>query len=359
MPTNNHAVIRYRVLDKCLQRKTEDNTEEHLRKLCGNAISEFDPNYEAAEVSLRTFRLDIAYLKRAATAIDPDVEIISRLGSSRYYYFYSKPGFSIYKNELTSSEVGQFSCAMQLLGRFKGLPEYDGIAELGSKLKKKYGIIAGEKAYDEYEHVESVGEEAMPEICNDIINQQPIRILYSPFGKPDVQWIIHPYFLKEYNNRWFLFGYNEEESKISNLALDRIRDIEPVSNRFIPNTFVQFDSYFNNIIGVTIEDKPVVKIVLKATGKRFPYIETKKLHASQKYEDFNDKTISISVIPNKELDALILSFGADLEIISPEWYRDHIKAKACSLYQVYFGGQEDCTPEPNLCDVNQGSTNIF
>lgn len=137
MPTNNHAVIRYRVLDKCLQRKTEDNTEEHLRKLCGNAISEFDPNYEAAEVSLRTFRLDIAYLKRAATAIDSDVEIISRLGSSRYYYFYSKPGFSIYKNELTSSEVGQFSCAMQLLGRFKGLPEYDGIAELGSKLKKK------------------------------------------------------------------------------------------------------------------------------------------------------------------------------------------------------------------------------
>ena len=98
---------------------------------------------------------------------------------------------------------------------------------------------------------------------------------------------------------------------------------------------------------------------MKATGKRFPYIETKKLHASQKYEDFNDKTISISVIPNKELDALILSFGADLEIISPEWYRDHIKAKACSLYQVYFGGQEDCTPEPNLCDVNQGSTNIF
>ena len=45
----------------------------------------------------------------------------------------------------------------------------------------------------------------------------------------------------------------------------------------------------------------------------------------------------IEVIPNNELDALILSFGNNVEVLSPADYRDHIKeiiAKTSKYIQV-------------------------
>lgn len=56
MATSKHASIRYEVLDRYLQRQSEDNTEKKLREYCCDAVAEQDPRYEAAEISLRTFR---------------------------------------------------------------------------------------------------------------------------------------------------------------------------------------------------------------------------------------------------------------------------------------------------------------
>lgn len=348
MPISKHASIRYEVLDRCLQKQSDDNTQLRLRELCCDAVADADPRFESAEISLRTFRSDIAYLKKLADQHGVTVE--TRLGRKGYYYFYSRSDFSIYKNELSDSEVGQLKCAMQLLSRFKGLPEYDGIASLGAKLESKYGIVSGGRAYVEYEHVESVGEEMMADICNYIIKQQPLRITYVPYGKPEKEWILHPYLLKEYNNRWFLFGYNETEGRISNAALDRIRaDYEPVPNAFIPNTFIDFGEYFKDIVGVTVKgDKPEL-ILLKAGESRYPYIESKPLHPSQRIVNPAERVISIEVKPNRELDALILSYGGELEVLSPGWYRDRIKQKVAQVSEIYFGGQQDCTPGAYLC----------
>lgn len=343
MATNKHASIRYQVLDECLRKKSEVNTQRNLRDYCCSAIAEQDPNYESADVSLRTFRSDIAYIKSLAEKYN--VEVISQLGSEGYYYYYSRSDFSIYKNELSDSEVGQLKCAMQLLSRFKGLPEYDSIANLGAKLEQKYGLVSGGQTYVEYEHVESTGEEMMAEMCDCIIKQQPVKITYLPYGKPEKVWILHPYLLKEYNNRWFLFGYNETEDKISNAPLDRISpDYERLPKAFIPNTFRDFSSFFDDVVGVTVNNYEPSEITLRASEGRYPYIESKPLHASQELKDVKQRIFTIRVIPNRELDSLILSFGGDLEVISPGWYRDRIKQKVAEVNRVYFGEQDDCTP---------------
>lgn len=273
------------------------------------------------------------------------MEVLTRLGSEGYYYYYSRQDYSIYKNELGDSEVGQLKCAMQLLSRFKGLPEYDNIADLGAKLENKYGIVSDGQTYVEYEHVESTGEEMMADICNCIIKQQPIKITYIPYGKPEKEWIIHPYLLKEYNNRWFLFGYNETEKKISNVPLDRIcADYEHVPNAYIPNTFRDFSTFFKDVVGVTVKDYEPSLITLKASEARYPYIESKPIHRSQQLVDASKGLFTIKVIPNKELDSLILSFGGDLEVVSPDWYRDRVKQKIADANSLYFGGRDDCTP---------------
>ena len=350
MATTKHASIRYEVLDRCLQKQSEEYTEKKLRELCCEAIAEIDSKYEAAEISLRTFRSDISYIKKLAEK--HNVEVVSRLGSEGYYYCYSRPDFSIYKNELSDSEVGQLKCAMQLLSRFKGLPEYDSIANLGAKLEQKYGLVSGGQTFVEYEHVESTGEEMMAEMCDCIIKQQPIKIIYMPYGKPEKEWILHPYLLKEYNNRWFLFGYNETEGKISNAPLDRIcPDYERLPKAFIPNTFRDFSTFFDDVVGVTVKDFEPSEITLRASEARYPYIESKPLHASQVLKDVNERIFTINVIPNRELDSLILSFGGDLEVVSPEWYRDRIRQKVADANRLYFSEQDNCTPSPDLCNV--------
>lgn len=350
MATNKHALIRYEVIDKYLQKRSGYNTYKNLSKECREEIIRREDASDIAEICLRTFRADIKYLREASLAKGVDIEF--RLGGEGYYYFYSDPTYSYFKKSLTSSQIGQLKCAFQLLDKFKGLPEYDGLSALAEQLKDKYGIV-GNDVYVEYEHAESTGEEMMPDICSCIINKQPIRITYLPFEKEEKEWIIHPYLLKEFNNRWFLFGYNETEGKVSNLPLDRVGyDFEPVPNVFIQNSFIDFSTYFDDVVGVSVPNFPPSEIILQASENRFPYIASKKIHKSQEIIDMTNRKILLKLIPNKELDALILSFGEDLEVISPEWYRARIIRKVEALHNKYLGGKDNCTPSVDLCDVN-------
>ena len=68
------------------------------------------------------------------------------------------------------------------------------------------------------------------------------------FHKGSFTWIIHPYYLKQYNNRWYLIGLNDNEYKdITHLGLDRIQSIEQAHTPFIENTFIEdFDEYFED-----------------------------------------------------------------------------------------------------------------
>ena len=64
-----------------------------------------------------------------------------------------------------------------------------------------------------------------------------------------------------------------------------------------------------------------------APGKAL-YILTKPIHGSQK-EKFFDKdvglTITIEVIPNYELKSLLLSFGNEVKVVSPNWLQQELK----------------------------------
>lgn len=47
----------------------------------------------------------------------------------------------------------------------------------------------------------------LPELYLAIRDKKVISFQYCPYGKKYRKVIFHPHFLKEYNNRWFVFGY--------------------------------------------------------------------------------------------------------------------------------------------------------
>lgn len=126
-----------------------------------------------------------------------------------------------------------------------------------------------------------------------------------------------------------MFGLNKKYGTISNIPLDRISGLELSDIPFAKNETIDFDHYFDDIIGVTIPPPEIQKerIELQFDAKRLPYILSKPLHHSQAVVDKTEGIVSIDVRPNKELEALVLSFGPQVKVLSPETFRRQIKEK--------------------------------
>jgi predicted DNA-binding transcriptional regulator YafY len=123
-----------------------------------------------------------------------------------------------------------------------------------------------------------------------------------------------------------------------NVAIDRIIAIETSNTKFIPNTTIDWQDYFSDMIGVSKPiDSEVEEIILhfnKNTGK---YMENKPIHETQKHKWLNEETleVKIKVIPNYELERLILSNGESIEVIKPEYLRDKIKDRIENNIKLY------------------------
>ncbi len=104
------------------------------------------------------------------------------------------------------------------------------------------------------------------------------------------------------------------------------------------NTKINFELYFDDIIGVTVPVEAVLtKIILHAKLSLAPHIQTKPIHASQKQLSLSEEGLlfSIEVIPNYELEKNILSFGEELEVLEPKSLRDKLQDRVFKMIQKY------------------------
>ena len=139
-------------------------------------------------------------------------------------------------------------------------------------------------------------------------------------------------------------GLNPEYEDLSIVALDRIEGMSHADITFKRNLDFNFDAYFRDIIGVSIEKaKEVEHVRLKFSSNRLPYVISKPIHHSQEIESEAEGIISLDVIPNKELISELIWFRDDVEVLSPDSLREEIKEKIAKMYQKYFGVKNDCT----------------
>ena len=140
---------------------------------------------------------------------------------------------------------------------------------------------------------------------------------------------MHPQYLKQYNNRWFVFGTHSKYNPVTTLAVDRISYIEEV-NAVYEVSDIDFTERYEDIIGITrAERKEPVRIELQANTGLASYILTKPLHGSQKNGVINEAGLqfSIEVIPNYELEEQILAYGEAIKVISPPEFVMKIKER--------------------------------
>lgn len=333
MPTNRHAIIRYQALDKCFRNKFRRYYIDDLIAACNDALYEYvGPQHEVAR---RQVFEDIKFMESEQGWSVP----LERIKDGRRVYYRYSIDFSINNAPLNDEEINALSQTILTLSRFRGMPQFEWIESLLTNLEDKFHLQGNREYVIGFEqNIDYLAAKYLYPLFNAIINQQVVHIHYRTFKGIDHEWDIHPYFIKQYNNRWFLLGKNDQHREgLVTIPLDRIVALDTCQLPYIENKDIDFEEYFDDIIGVTIQPKSKLeRIVLRFTPERFPYIETKPLHGSMKVKDRQNCIVELNLIPNPELESLLFSFGDQVEVLEPQYLRERIKEKIEQLCKKYF-----------------------
>lgn len=246
-------------------------------------------------------------------------------------YSYTK-AFSLYK----LFNIDDFQLAIELnslFEQFAAFPQFKGLEEVRIKLNERVSSLSKESIVQFEQNDEYAGLKRLQEIYNAIKNKKILKIHFQDFSKSQTAYSISPYMLKEYHNRWHVYGYEHKKEKIYNLALDRILAIDEASIFKYREQKAGDLAFLNDIIGFTYlydaetETYAALETVkIKVELPRANYIRTKPLHHSQ--QEVSEETSKTHVVFtyqlrfNNELFAKLLEFGKDLEILEPLHLRE-------------------------------------
>lgn len=328
MAITKNPLIRYKILDKCFRNPYKTFYFETLLETINENLYEITGDDKG--IKTRQLRDDISFMRSTEGW---GIELAEEFDGKKRVYRYEDLNFSINNAPLNDVEMDQFQSAIQVLSQFEGMPQFDGIQSIIAKLKTDLKISTDEKPFIGFDSSQDLkGIEHFSTLYNSAQNKTPLEITYKDFKtEQPYTYIFHPYYLKEYNNRWFLFGLHTESWKSDwNVAIDRIVAVTPKAIPFIENDTIDWQDYFSDMIGVSKSENAVLEqIVLhfnQVTGK---YMENKSIHETQKHKWINENTLElkINVMVNYELERLILSYGESVKVIEPEHLMLKIKAR--------------------------------
>ncbi len=334
MPVNKNALLRYQIIDSCLRNRGRLWTWQDIQNEVNRKLREHDAdNKGVGKTTIFEDLKDIEY-----RIYEADIERIPN-GKTQYLR-YRDPRFSINGQPLSTTEANQLKAAIQVLSRFNGNPQFDWINEIVAAIESKLGLIALEKSVMTFDsNSDYQGLSFITPVFNAIINKRVLVIQYQDFKSAfPYEITFHPYHLKQFNHRWYVIGLNSSGAgRLENKALDRIKSTTESNLEYIDNS-TDWDDYFADFIGVTrLEGEPVEIKILILNAEQAAYIRTNPLHQTQKpiREVENGFETSIKVIPNFELEKLILSFGEQVKVLSPPELRNRLVERVKKLHQLY------------------------
>lgn len=335
MAVTKNPLIRYKILDRCFGNPYKRYFIEDLIAACNDVLIEIDQNSKG--ISRRQILDDIGFMESSQGW---NIDLIRHRDGKKVYYRYEDSSYSINNMPLNEVEVNQLRSAMQILNQFTGMPQFEWVNEMLPKLQQGISTIENNKqtiSFDSNQYLKGI--EHLSVLYNAISFKTVLNITYHDFKSENPYHIImHPYYLKQYNNRWFLFGMNNENMNTHwNLALDRIEQIQPVTQKYKADK-TNWEEYFDDIIGVTVpENAPIENVVLQFVKETGKYIYNKPLHGSQKAKwlDKSLLAVTMKLKINYELERLILSYADSVEVISPESLKNSISQRLELAIQKY------------------------
>ncbi len=327
MSTNKHALIRYRVIDKCLRQVDKAWNWKTLAEACAVEIER--TTGKVTTLSERTIKGDIQSMRN-----DDTLGYFAPIEYDRAEksYYYSDRSYSITEAPLNRSDSEELKAAIGLLRQFTGFQHLTGIENIIQKLE----LLAFESTAKKKKIVHLAqpsvipGQQWLDPLYLAIQKEIALTMTYKPFNKEASTFTISPLLLKEYDNRWYVYAMSHNRSQLRTYGLERIQELKETLQEYRPTSNFNPDTYFKDILGVTLEpEAEVIQVRFRVDKITADYVRTKPLHTSQSIIKDSDEgtTFSISVIPNFELEKMLLSYGEQIEILKPKDLRKKIKTR--------------------------------
>lgn len=318
MPANKNALIRYKTIDNCLRNAYRRWTLDDLVDACSEAL--YDCEGISKGVSVRTVQADIQIMRSDKLGYNAPIEVYDHK-----FYRYSDKNYSIFNMPMSANDYEVMREAVDMLRQLQDFDQFAEMSDVVSRLQDKLAMTRGNRRplvnFDSVPDLK--GLKLLSPLYNYIARRQTVRIKYRPFSAREThRFIVCPYLLKEFRNRWFLFCGKASNLLLYNLALDRIESVEPVDVPFRDNPQFDPEHFFDDVIGVSknVGTRPHT-VTFWASREQSGYIITKPVHPSQRLLSRNKEDGScifqIRVVVNMEMYSVFLSYGYGVRILSP------------------------------------------
>jgi len=338
MPANKNALIRYKTIDNCLRNRYRRWTLEDLVDACSEAL--YDTEGIRKGISVRSVQHDIQMMRSDKLGYNAPIEVYDHK-----YYRYADEDYSIMDMPMSQNDYDLMQEAVDMLRQLEDFDQFTEMSDVISRLQDQLAICRNNrKPIIHFDRVPNLkGLDLLNPLYNYIAHKQTLRIIYQPFSaSTPTEFFLCPHLLKEFRNRWFLFGSKAENLLLYNLPLDRIISVEPVDVPYRENPDFDSEHFFDDVIGASknINSSPQT-IRFWANSEQSKYIKTKPLHRSQRLISENPEDGSciyeIDVVINFEMYSVFMSYGPGIKIISPHdvmmFMRDKLK-EALELYET-------------------------
>lgn len=319
MPLNKNAFIRYHIIDNCLRSNQRYSIEKIIAAI---------ENKLAVKISKSTIEKDFKNMRELPEPLSYAPIKYNRLEN---YYFYENKTFSISQANINETDIETIQLASFILDKYQHISIIQDLLLLFGKIKN--AIPNFDKINNSSNttfistKIEIQESKYYKTIIDCVKNYDVISLTYKAFdNENETIYNLHPYLIKENENRIYVIGYCEEYSKIRTFALDRIVSVRvEKSKKFISIPFDPVEFYKYSIGIISKETKPE-KVKLCFTKLQSKYLLSKPLHASQRIvKETKTKVIfEFFVHISYELESKILSWGNSVEVISPKKLKQKI-----------------------------------
>lgn len=179
-----------------------------------------------------------------------------------------------------------------------------------------------------------------------------IAVEYRKYGaETPKQLTLEPYCIKMFKQHWYVLGHfhrdaTEEKPDSDYFGLfsfDRIIGMTLTDDRFQIDPEFDAQAYFAECYGVLVGDgTPTERIVLRAFDQERYYMRDLPLHKSQReigqgdnYADFEFR-----MRPTSDFSGHILSRGAFIKVLSPQWLANKIHDMHLDAVRLYESDEE-------------------
>lgn len=331
-----NAQLRYRVIDRSLRNPYNPYpSKEDLRRACEEAIFGSSVGTDICDSTI----------EKDMFAMRMDFDAPIKYSKREKGYYYEDEHYSIDKIPLSEDDIDAIKFATSTLMQFRDVGIFNQFGFAIDKIFDRVHIANNplDESVETFVQFESQpvtsGNEMLPDILSAIKDKLIVHFGHTKYSTGKfTERVVLPLLLKEYRNRWYLISVDTKNSRVKTFGLDRMSDLVVTEDHFLDPFEFNPDTYFEDSIGISINNNPAEKVVLKISKVGSKYLQSQPLHKTQVLvkEGNNRDTFELDVIVDSpELRRTILSYGSEIEVIKPKELRDRITNIVESMIENY------------------------